>query len=350
MLAFLFLASLFAFGASAISGGGASLLIVPLLGHVLPIASVPAALSIGTGTSSVSRIAIFRPHIRWDISAWFVPSALPAAVAGAVALRFINPAYVQLLMALFLLANLPRLLRPAPEPEPGQASRWVLVLVGGAAGFLSGLTGAVGVLFNRFYLSQGMTKQQIVATRATNQVLIHAAKLVVYAQLGLMDRHALAAGAVVGAAAATSSVLLKPVLRRLPHAVFVKIGYAAMLVSGMALMASSISRVVETDRMALDLRPVLSGVEAKVQWRDATLSLEMEYDGGVEVELGRDLGSLSPKLRRVVDAHNPGNATIAVESVYSMEGHYFEAYYVRNGKVEKKIELDEQGRILADED
>jgi uncharacterized membrane protein YfcA len=350
VLAALFLAALFAFGASAISGGGASLLLVPLLGQVLSVASVPAALSIGTGTSSVSRLVVFRSDIRWDVTAWFVPAALPMAVAGAVALRFINPAYVQLLMAAFLLANLPRLMRPVAGPERAAVSRRAIVAVGGIAGFLSGLTGAVGVLFNRFYLSQGMTKQEIVATRATNEVLIHATKLVVYVQLGLMSRDALSAGLVVGAAAATSSALLKPALRRVSHAAFVKIGYAAMLVSGVALAAGAVTRVAAQERMGLDLQPVLSGVEARVRWRDSSLSLEMEWDGGVEVELSVDPSALSPELRHVVATHNPGGLDVLVESVYSTEGHYFEAYYLRDGQVEEKLELDDRGRILPDDD
>jgi hypothetical protein len=77
VLALLFLAGLLAFAISAIAGGGASLLLVPLLGQVLAVASIPAALSIGTGASSVARIATFRKDIRWKIAAWFVPAAVP---------------------------------------------------------------------------------------------------------------------------------------------------------------------------------------------------------------------------------------------------------------------------------
>lgn len=55
----LFFASVMAFALSAVSGGGAGLVLMPILGWMLVPESVPAALSIGTAVSSVSRIAFF---------------------------------------------------------------------------------------------------------------------------------------------------------------------------------------------------------------------------------------------------------------------------------------------------
>ena len=350
MLTLLFVAALVAFGISAIAGGGASLLLVPLLGRVLHVASIPAALSIGTGASSVSRIAAFRSDIHWGITAWFVPAALPMALLGAFLLRFINPAYMQVLMALFLLSNVPQLLKPQAAPAGSKPSRWGIVFVGAAAGFLSGLTGAVGVVFNRFYLSHGLSKQQIVATRATNDVLVHVAKLIVYTSLGLVDGDALRAGAIVGAAATLSSLLLKPLLARLPHRAFVRVGYAAMIASGVLLLTDSVSRVVREDRIAFNAKPVISGIDATLQWRDASLSIEMNYDDGVEVELGAEVEDLSPAQQRLVEAENPGDATVMIEEVYTLHRRYFEAYYLRGGRVVRRISFDAGASILHDDD
>lgn len=78
-----FTAAFFAFIVSAVAGGGAGLVLVPLLRLILPVASIPGALSIGTATSSISRIWLFRRHIRWDVVRRFVPTELPAAAVGA---------------------------------------------------------------------------------------------------------------------------------------------------------------------------------------------------------------------------------------------------------------------------
>lgn len=62
-LIIVFIISLFAFTLSAICGGGAGMIIIPVLGSFLPVTQVPAALSIGTFTSSASRLAFFRRNV-----------------------------------------------------------------------------------------------------------------------------------------------------------------------------------------------------------------------------------------------------------------------------------------------
>lgn len=346
MYVLLFVAAFMAFTLSAISGGGASLLVVPLLQRIVPVSAVPAALSIGTGASSVSRIAAFRRDVRWDVAAWFVPAAIPAAMLGAASLRFFNPTYVQLLMALFLIGNLPYVFRPPSELENKPISPAVLLCVGAAAGFLSGLMGAVGVLFNRFYLKYGLSKQQIVATRAMNEVLVHIVKLVAYAYMGLMSAHAFWAGAVVALAALLASGALKPLLLRLPRAAFAKIGYGAMAVSGMVLLGSAAQQVIATDHIRVDYAPVVEGAEAKLQWRSSQLSLEFVYDEGLELELSVPMEELSAAQMKTVEAEDPGASERFAEAVYQIGRNFHEVYYVRDGRVQKQIELDASGALL----
>ena len=51
MFIIVFACAFLAFSLSAVCGGGAGLLMIPLLGQYLPITQVPAALSIGTFSS-----------------------------------------------------------------------------------------------------------------------------------------------------------------------------------------------------------------------------------------------------------------------------------------------------------
>lgn len=349
MLLILFVAAFVAFGISAVTGGGASLVLVPLLSASLPVASVPAALSVGTGTSSLARMATFRKDIRWDVARWFVPAAIPFAALGALTLKYVNPAYVQVAMALFLIANLPLVLRPSEDPEPRRLRPVAVLSIGAVAGFLSGLTGAVGVLFNRFYLELGLTKDEIVATRATNGVLIHLVKLVMYAYLGLLSGEALQTGALVAVAAALSAMALKPALRRVPRTLFARIGYGAMVASGVALLVSSASRVIETDRVSVESRPVLGGADTTLHWRDSAITLEMSYDEGLEVEIPIPASELTDAQRRLVAREDPGAQRIEYEAVYGKEERHYEAYYLRSGKLLKKIVFDARGRLMPEE-
>jgi uncharacterized membrane protein YfcA len=71
------------------------------------------------------------------------------------------------LLLSFLIANLPQLFTSKNKTEETgkEYPKSALALIGFSAGFISGITGAVGLLFNRFYLKFGL-KKEIVATRA----------------------------------------------------------------------------------------------------------------------------------------------------------------------------------------
>ncbi|SEG00720.1 hypothetical protein SAMN05216403_12144 [Nitrosospira multiformis ATCC 25196] len=79
---YLFLAAFLAFSLSAFCGGGAGLLLIPILGYSLPVNQVPAALTLGAVTSSFSRIWIFFKAIRWDMAKLFLPTAMVGVILG----------------------------------------------------------------------------------------------------------------------------------------------------------------------------------------------------------------------------------------------------------------------------
>lgn len=89
----LFIGAILAFWISAICGGGASLILIPILNLITPTSLVPFSLTIGTFTSSASRIAAFRKSVHWKIFFWFVPFSIPAVLMGAYLIKFINPIF-----------------------------------------------------------------------------------------------------------------------------------------------------------------------------------------------------------------------------------------------------------------
>ena len=333
----LFAVAFVAFSLSAVSGGGAGLMLLPILGQLLPGAQVPAALSVGTAASSVSRIAVFWRSVRWDVVIWFVPPALPAVWLGAYLLSFVNPLYLEVGMGLFLVANLPLLFRPAKDlTEKDALPKPYLALVGAAAGFVSGLTGAVGLLFNRFYLRYGLNKEEIVATRAANELLLHVVKLALYASFGLLTTRALGAGAVVAVAALVASWSMKRLLPRLSEGLFRRIGYGAMVVSGVSLLTGATSRLATQNGVTVSYLPISDGIETAVQWRQGqVLALEFEFDEGFEYERTIALAELPADRRSRVQTLNRGADKVLIEEVFGIDRHYYEAYIFRNGKVVK---------------
>lgn len=332
----LFGCALLAFSLSAVCGGGAGLLLLPVLGSLLPGAQVPAALSIGTVASSSSRIIAFWSRIRWDVVIWFVPPALPAVYLGARLLSYINPLYLELLMGLFLMANLPLIFRSKEElEEVYPLPKGYLALIGLAAGFVSGLTGAVGLLFNRFYLRYGMAKEEIVATRAANEVLLHLVKLALYASFGLLIRKAILLGAVIAVAAMISSYSMKWLLPRLSEGVFRRVGYAAMVVSGLSLFTEAAGQVVSKTPIAIDYSPLANGMTTQLQWRNKLFSLEFEYDEGFEFEHSIPFSELPPDKQAQAKKLSQGADKVVFEEVFNFEKHAYEVYVYRKSKLEK---------------
>ncbi|MBB3227364.1 hypothetical protein FHW69_001987 [Luteibacter sp. Sphag1AF] len=244
-LCVVFVSAAAAFAVSAMSGGGAGLVLLPVLRMVLPATAVPAALSLGTAISSMSRIALFFGHVQWRIVRGFVPAALPSAWLGACVLSRVDPVYLEVVLGVFLLGNLPMLFRRGvPPARVSLSSWWTLPLIGALAGFVSGLTGAVGLLFNGFYLRQGLTAQQVVATRAANDILLHVAKLGIYAGFGLLDRWGVIVGLMVGGAAVTGTWMVRRLLVHVSGLWFRRMGYGAMVAAGVSMTLSAGDAIV----------------------------------------------------------------------------------------------------------
>lgn len=343
IVALVFVAAFLAFIVSAVAGGGAGLVLVPLLRLILPVASIPGALSIGTAASSVSRIWLFRSRIRWNVVRRFVPTALPAAALGAWLLTRFEAVYVEFLLGCFLLLNLPALFRrmPAPGTEtPMPLGR--LPLLGAVAGLLSGFTGAVGVVFNRAYYRMGLTKDEIVATRATNEVLLHLLKIALYAFFGLLPRSALIAGALVAIAAVLASLASQRVLSLMRESLFRRAGLLAMVASGVAMFSLSGSQIMAIHRAWVAY--VAPGDEQEIQlyWGGMRrAAVEREENGAIVVERVVTPGELPPAVRTVLPSIAGPGEIVMIEEVRG-EGRYYEIYRRHAGAV-SKVEVTPQG-------
>jgi uncharacterized membrane protein YfcA len=340
VLILIFCCSFLAFSLSAVCGGGAGLLLMPALGLYLPIAQVPPALSIGTLSSSASRIFIFYKSIRWSIVRWFVPTAVPAVFLGAWLLHFVNPLYLEILMGIFLISNLPFLFRKkVSEPAPDKASHKLLLVIGFLAGFLSGLTGAVGLLFNRFYLRYGLSKEEIVATRAANEVILHVIKLALYFSFGLITGKVVGVGVAIALAGFLSTWFMKWGLKKISELFFRRVGYASMVISGFVMLTQSGNKLFAQHHAYFTFVPIATGVESKLQWQQASFAIEFEYNEGLEYEQKIPF-SLLPLDRQAIVNAQKGNADhIIIEEVYGFDSHSYEAYFFSKSQLIKKIDL-----------
>jgi uncharacterized protein len=205
---------------------------------------------------------------------------------------------------------------------------WQIRLVGFLAGFISGLTGAVGVLFNRFYFRYGLDNDEIIATRATNEALLHLIKLYLYASLGLFQLKTLGIGLIVALAAVLSTGFMKFALPRVPGGLFQRAGYSAMVVSGVLLLNSAVVHI----KLAND--PDLT-------WTTLIYFPEFSYEEGLELEKAVLLSSLSLDRQRYVQSLRNGAEKVDIEKVYALAGVSYGAYYFDcQNRLINKIKFD----------
>lgn len=334
----LFLGTILAFWISAICGGGASLILIPILNLLLPSSVVPFSLTIGTFTSSVSRIAVFKKHINWQIFFWFVPFSIPAVLLGAWLIKYINPNYLQLIVAFFLIINLPELFKSKKAEMKTEKAypKFMLIIIGFCAGFISGITGAIGLLFNRFYLRFGLKKEGIVATRAANEVFLHLIKLIIYISLGLYSNTALWLGLTIAAATIISSYTVKYILPYLSEFLFKKIGYGAMVISGIMLMAGTSEKIIQQDKISFSTAHHSHETESVISWRRTDFIIEFAFDDGFEVERSIKADELPQHLKEKYENLKPHYDKIHLEKVFTFRKEpAYEFYCYKNGQLTK---------------
>lgn len=314
-------------------------MLIPVLGQLLSVSQVPAALSIGTFSSSASRLMVFRKKIRWNIVVYFVPAALPAVWLGALLLKYVNPVYLEIVIGVFLISNLVFLFRKQElVSHPKKPAVAVLPAIGFLAGFLSGLTGAVGLLFNRFYLRYGLTKEEIVATRAANEIVLHLFKIVLYGLFGLIGGKVILIGLIVAVSAILSSIVMKWILPRLSDVSFRKIGYGAMVLSGVTMLVQSGQDLFSEKPFITEKNLVAHNQKLRMQ--QANLELEFTYDEGFEFEKVIPFGELSVAHQDFVRNRLPHADQIVIEVVYAVNRKKsFEAYYFKDKELIDKIDF-----------
>lgn len=335
LIGFLFLLSFVAFSISAVAGGGAGLMLMPVLAMLLPGSQVASALSVGTMASSLSRIATFWGAIRWDVVRWFLPAALPGAALGAFALTWFEPVYIKLVLGLFLTANLPLLfLRKRPVPDEGGApiKPAFLLALGAAVGLISGFTGAVGVLFNRFYFRLRLQKAEIVATRATNEVLLHALKIVLYASFGLLTTRSLMAGAIIAVAAVAASSAVRRLLHHVPDHLFHHASTTAMVVAGVSMLGGAVPAALARNKAGLQLISNTDEQEVQAFWGKHAYSAAFTRHSGISLEKKLDPAHLKPRYRRLIPAAPEGARITSIEKFEQIDREGLEIHYAQGQK------------------
>ena len=224
---------------SAVVGlaGGTVLLAVMLL-FFEPSAAIPLHGAIQL-VSNGARTVVQRRHVAWSVVGWYSLFLLPSALAGARVALAMPPALGTTLIGVFVLvATLrPGWLRIRPAGAGGEARRFAVL--GGIAGFLGSLVGAVGPLVAPFFPHLGLSRRGVVGTAAACQGAGHLAKIAAFGWVGFSYREHLgllmAMSMLVIAGAAAGSRLLD----RVDEVLFTRLYRTVLVLVALRLVSSA---------------------------------------------------------------------------------------------------------------
>ena len=194
------------------------------------------------------RIALYWQDIEKRVVIWFLPGAFIGAGLGAWAVSRIQVEWVGLLLGVVLVLSAFGMFE-GDEPSPSRIRQWHFLPAGMAYSCLSGLVGSAGPLLNAMYLGYGLSKERMIATKAVNQVCMHAVKIVFYCIFGVMTQHYFLYGLVIGIAAFPGNWIGRWVLTKMNDQSFRRLAFGFIAIAGMTLIWEQRELVWEGQRV-----------------------------------------------------------------------------------------------------
>ena len=235
-LAILIATALFASFFAAITGGGVTVILLPVLVLQFGIQAAMPIVTIALLAASASRLAAFWRQIDFRPAVFFSLGSLPFTLLGTYLFTVAEPDLLTRVLGAFLIVAV-----AARRLRSGNVDRfsplWFLPL-GMLFGFITGITAVVAVLMAPFFLWYGLRKGAFVGTMAVNILLIQIVKLAVFGGRDYLDTPVLMNGAVLVPCMMAGTFLGRKFMDRVSEAAFVLAIEAVMVLAGLSFLVS----------------------------------------------------------------------------------------------------------------
>lgn len=233
---------------SMLAGAGSPLVLIPLVTWLCGSTAVAPVLTLGMLLGNGQRVFMFWPRIDWQLTRWYLPGAMGGAILGAYLLSLVKLDWLQWVIAIALIAIALRHWlvdqaaangKTAPRNDranPWRCHRWAFLPCAFFNAIGSALIGSTGPLLNPLYLSYGLVKEDMIATKAFHNASLHIVKLAAYVYFGTITQDHLSYGLVIGAAALPGNWLGQEVLKRMSPEQFRQAAFAFVAFSGVIML------------------------------------------------------------------------------------------------------------------
>lgn len=229
------LASSISWFLSTLAGGGSPLILIPVIGLYLGAAAVPPVVTTGMLLGNFQRMCIYWQYIDWKVMWWYLPGAIVGAGLGAFVFTQTEIQWLPVLLGVFLIISTFSYNVGSQQPS-FKVNAWYFLPAGFIYAFLSGLIGSTGPMLNPFYFNYGLVKEDMIATKAANVVVVHIAKIIGYAVFGAFTKSYVFYGIIIGLAAFPGNWVGQMVLEKISKERFRQLVVMFVTFSGMLML------------------------------------------------------------------------------------------------------------------
>lgn len=230
-----FILGIAAFTLSTISGGGGSLVLVPVLNWFIGVNNTAPVLNLGAFLGRPTRLIIFWKHIQWRICFYYAPAAFIGAALGSWLFSNFRIEWLQIVVGLFLISTVWQFSFGKKE-KSFEVKRWHFAPIGFIVSILGTIIGALGPVLNPFYLNYGLDKEKLIATKTANSFIMGISQISSYVFFGLLHNQFWIYGISLGLGATVGNILGKKFLANMQSSTFRKLLITVMVISGLLLI------------------------------------------------------------------------------------------------------------------
>ncbi|HLS29680.1 MAG TPA: sulfite exporter TauE/SafE family protein [Flavobacteriaceae bacterium] len=232
-----------AFILSTISGGGGSLVLVPVLNWLLGVTKTAPVLNLGTFLGRPARLIIFWKHIKWKVCLYYAPAAIIGAWLGAWTFSNFKAEWLQIVVGIFLISTVWQY-RFGKKKKSFEMRLWYFIPLGLLVSIFGTIIGALGPVLNPFYLNLGLDKEDLIATKTANSFLMGMSQIGSYTFFGLLHNEMWLYGIALGLGATVGNVIGKKFLSKMKSSTFRVFVIILMVISGFLLIYRQLKTLV----------------------------------------------------------------------------------------------------------